>query len=94
MHIEGIKLKIILTMYALTDCRHEPAVSHIRRMDRQHRWPLKSYTELTVLVEDMFLAADISQLASLSNVDHHDDSHVLRAATDYVWQWRLASWIA
>ena len=39
----------------------------------------------------MFLAADINQLASLSNVDHHDDSHVLRAATDYVWQWRLAS---
>ena len=81
MHIEGIKLKIILTMYALTDCRHEPAVSHIRRMDRQHRWPQKSYTELIVLVEDVFLAADRVQLVDLSNLDDHDDSHTLRAAT-------------
>ena len=45
-------------------------------------------------MEDMFLTADINQLVSLSNVDRHDDSHVLRAATDYVWQWRLASWTA
>ena len=92
--VEGVKLNIVLAIYVLADCRHEPAVSYLRRMGRQHRWPQKSDTELTVLVEDMFLAADINQLASLSNVDHHDDSHVLRAATDYVWQWRLASWAA
>ena len=92
--VEGVKLNIVLAISVLADCRHEPAVSYLRRMGRQHRWPQKSDTELIVLVEDLFLAADINQLASLSNVDHHDDSHVLRAATDYVWQWRLASWTA
>ena len=81
--IEGIKLKILLTMYVLADCRHEPAVPHIKRLDRlgrQHRWPQKSNTELTVLVEDMFLAADRVQLVNLSNFDD-DDSHTLLAAT-------------
>ena len=80
-HIEDIKLKIILTMYALADCRHEQAVSHIKRMGRQRRWPQKANTELTVFVEDMFLAADRAQLVDLSNFDDHDDSHTLRAAT-------------
>ena len=79
--IKDIKLKSILTMYALTGCRREPAVSHIKRMGRQHRWLQKSNTELTVLVEDMFLAADLVQLVNLSNFDGHDDSHTLRAAT-------------
>ena len=92
--VEGVKLSIVLTIYVLADCRHAPAVSYLRRMGRQHRWPQTSDAELTVLLEDMFLAADINQLASLSNVGHHDGSHVLRAATDYVWQLRLASWIA
>ena len=92
--VEGVKLNIVLAIYVLADCRHEPAVSYFRRMGRQHRWLQNSDTELIVLVEDLFLAADINQLASLSNVDHHDGSHVLRAATDYVWQWRLASWTA
>ena len=63
-------------------------------MGRQHRWPQKSDTQLIVFVGDMFLAADNNQLASLPNADHHDDSRVLRAAADYVWQWRLASWTA
>ena len=63
--IEGIKLNIILTMYALTDCRREPAVSRIKRMGRQHRWHQKSNTDLTVLVEGMLLAADRAQLVNL-----------------------------
>ena len=92
--IEGIRLEILLTIYVLADCRHEPAVSYLRRIGRQHRWPQKSDTELTVLVQDMFLAADINQLANLANFDNRDDIHRLRAATDYVWQWRLSSWTA
>ena len=92
--VEGVKLNIVLAIYVLADCRHEPAVSYLRRMGCQHRWLQNSDTELIVLVEDLFLAADINQLASLSHVDRHDGSHVLRAATDYVWQWRLASWTA
>ena len=92
--IEGTKLKVLLTIYVLADCRHEPAVSYLRRIGRQHRWPQKSDTELIVLVEDMFLAADINQLASLSNFDNHDETHTLRAAIDHLWQWRLSSWTA
>ena len=75
--VEGVKLNIVLAINVLADCRREPAVSYFRRMRRQHRWPQKSDTELIVLVEDLFLAADINQLASLSNVDFHDGSHVL-----------------
>ena len=92
--IEGAKLEILLTIYVLADCRHEPAVSYLRRIGRQHRWPQKSDTELTVLVQDMFLAADINQLANLANFDNRDDIHRLRTATDHVWQWRLSSWTA
>ena len=44
-----------------------------------------------MLVEEMFLAADISQLVLLSSWDNHGDSRVLRAATDYVWQWCVAN---
>ena len=36
--VEGVKLSIVLTIYVLADCRHEPAVSYLRRMGRQHRW--------------------------------------------------------
>ena len=36
--VEGVKLNIVLTIYVLADCRHEPAVSYLRRMGRQHRW--------------------------------------------------------
>ena len=53
--IDGAKLILIATIYVLADCRHEPAVSYLRRLGRQHRWPSNSDTELTVLVEEMFL---------------------------------------
>ena len=52
--VEGVKLSIVLTIYVLADCRHAPAVSYLRRMGRQHRWPQTSDAELTVLLEDMF----------------------------------------
>ena len=90
--IDGVKLILILTIFVLVDCRHEPAVSYLRRLGRQHRWPSKSDTELTVLVEEMFLTADISQPVLPSSWVNHGGSRVLRAATDYVWQWRLANW--
>ena len=90
--IEGAKLNLILTIYVLADCSHEPAVSYLRSLGRQHRWPSKSDTAMIALVEEMFLAADINQLLLLSSWDSHGDSCVLRVATDYVWQWRLANW--
>ena len=89
--IDGAKLILIVTIYVLADCRHEPAISYLRRLGRQHRWPSKSDTELAVLVEEMFLAADISQLVLRSSWGNQDDSRVLRAATDYVWQRRVAN---
>ena len=76
--IDGVKLKVVLTLYVLADCRHEPAVAYLKR---QRRWLQKSDTQLTVLVEDMFLAVGTNQLANLLNFDNHDDIHTLRAAT-------------
>ena len=52
----------------------------------------KSDTELIVCVENIFLAADINQLANISSFENHDDIHTLRAEIDYVLQWRLSSW--
>ena len=89
--IDGAKLILIVTIYVLADCRHEPAISYLRRLGRQHRWPSESDTEPRVLVGEMFLAAGISQLVLLSSWGNQGGSRVLRAATDYVWQWRLAN---
>ena len=55
----------VLLCYILSEFCLEPAVKYLEGYASSHKWPVKSKGDLVVMVEELFLGADMATLAVL-----------------------------
>jgi hypothetical protein len=89
---EGLRRRVLL-IYTLADCTPEPAALYLTAAAAERHWPPRDNADIVRTIEDAFLAADVDEIASLSDVAHPLDAAALRPAIACVEQWRLRSWV-
>lgn len=60
---EGLRRRTLL-IYMLADCTAAPVVVYLVGVASQRHWPAKDTGDVARLVEDVFLAADVDELAA------------------------------
>ena len=90
--LPGDVTKTLMLCYILSDYSLEPAVKYLGYYASRHKWSPKCHDELTVLVEHVFLNADMSLLSDLADraSTQHDAAATL--ASQFVEQWRIVQW--
>ena len=84
--------RVVLIAYGLAPYDAEPSVMYLAALGRQKGWPQKSDEALTRLVQDLFLAADVHELAALVEFTAPTDLPAMRQAVGFVEEWRIAVW--
>ena len=84
--------RIALIAYVLADYTPEPAVVFLRNAGGARGWPDASDDELAFMVEQLFLEADVDEVAALSDESDPLDYHAVRVAARYAREWRLVVW--
>ena len=67
----------------------EPAVHFLATAGRVRQWPQKTAHALQTLVEDLFLAADVDELAALTDTDNSSDMAAMHSAAQCLEEWRF-----
>ena len=80
----------LLIICSLADCA--AAAKFLINAGKRRHWPEMSEEDATRRVQDLFLEADVGELAGLTDVDNPSDAEALRTALPYVEQWRLCQW--
>ena len=81
-----------LIIYSLSDYALEPVVKFLAANGRKRHWPEKSDGELQVLVENLFLGVDVSELTALTDMLEPTDVPAMKAALVYVEEFGLVEW--
>ena len=81
-----------LSVYVLGGYEVEPAVRFLRDMGQRRRWPSIPDAAAHRMVEDLFLAADLEEIAAVSAAPDPHDSPPMRAAMKAVEEWKLVVW--
>ena len=55
----------VLLCYILSELCLEPAAKYLEGYASSHKWPVKSKGDLVVMIEELFLGADMATLAVL-----------------------------
>ena len=63
----GFLRTVVLMLMVRTGGVVDPAIAFMRRKGRQSHWPNRTDAELRRLAEDEFMAADLEELAALSD---------------------------
>ena len=84
--------RVALIAYVLADYTPEPAVVFLRNAGGARGWPDVSDDELAFMVEQLFLEADVDDIAALSDESDPLDCHAVRVAARYAREWRLVVW--
>ena len=80
-----------IAMYQLAGAA-EPAARYLQACGAERHWPDRAQSELTVLVEDMFLHAGVDDIAALVDAHAPSDPDALAIAHKYVQEWAVAVW--
>ena len=92
--VQGHLRDVVLLAYALSGYSADAAVCLLNRRARQYGWRDLPHDDVVGIVEDLFLAADVDELAALRDPEGPHGASALTAATAYVEEWRLAQWVA
>ena len=89
--ITGEDAKAALVMYCC--CNYDPsaAARFLHTIGQRRRWPEMSDMELRRLVEELFLEADLSDLAMY--LDEHVPDRIRAIVDRWVQEWKLVTWI-
>jgi hypothetical protein len=82
----------VLIVYVLAGHDTEPAVHFLATAGRVRQWPQKTAHALQTLVEDLFLAADVDELAALTDTNSSSDIAAMHSAAQCLEEWRLYKW--
>ena len=82
----------VLIVFVLADYTKEPALQFLKASARRRRWPEKSDEDLDNLVDELFLEADVHEVAALTDEDNPSDAPAMQVAAEYLQQWRLVAW--
>ena len=85
-------VRVALIIYVLAGYVAEPAIVFLRSAGSARNWPDMSDDQLVRLVEQLFLDANESDIAALSDETSPLDGDAMRVALRYVREWRLVVW--
>ena len=77
----------VVAVYVTSRYDAEPAAQHLMNVGRKRKWPAITQEGARRMVEDLFLAADVSDLPELSG-----ESPAMRAAAKLFEEWQLVAW--
>ena len=81
-----------LIIYTLTGYELEPVITFLAANGRKRQWTEETDEELEILAEDIFLKADVAELAELTDMEAPADLGAMQAAMTYVKQWAVVDW--
>ena len=84
--------RVSLIAYVMSGCDVQPSVKYLEISGRSRRWPQRSETELSRLVEDMFLETPMAEIIALMDTVNPMDSTALRVAIKYVHELKVVGW--
>ena len=84
--------RVALIAYVMSGYDVQPAVKYLEICGRTRRWPRRAETELSRLVEDMFLETDLAEIAALTDATNPIDSDALRVAIKHVHESMVVGW--
>ena len=84
--------RMVLMIYIMADYALAPATFFLKRCAKERHWTDKTDAELDAFVEELFLKANVIELASMTDITEPADESSLAAALNAVEQWRLAAW--
>ena len=82
----------VMLCYTLSEFCLEPVVKYLEHYASCHKWPVKSKEELVVMVEHVFLGADIALLADLVDPGSAQYDPAAKLASQFVEEWRIVQW--
>ena len=82
----------VMLCYTLSEFCLEPVVKYLEHYASCHKWPVKSKEELVVMVEHVFLSADIALLADLVGPASAQYDTAAKLASQFVEEWRIVQW--
>ena len=85
--------RVALAAYALSECQTEPPVIYLQSCARQRHWPARERTDLDRLVEDLFVACDLTELLALISSTERSDEGVLAVAWKYVHEFSVVTYV-
>ena len=84
---------VILIIYTLAGYRAAPAVHFLQKAARKRKWPEKSDEDVRRLVEDMFVEADLEELAGMCDMEGPTDPAAMQEAVRVVEEWRAFEYV-
>ena len=88
--VDGPMRRAVLAFFGLAHCNAEPAVEYLERCACERVWPAKPYKDMEHTVEDLFLNADLDEVAALANLENPADADALAMAVGYVEiEWKV-----
>ena len=78
-----------VAMLVLSNGSAEPAVKYLATCARAQGWPEKDPEELAELAQDLFLQADVAEVAALADTSEPTDAAALAVALKYVGEWKV-----
>lgn len=94
LQLEGNVRRVALSIYVLSDAVIEPVLLYLRAVYRQRHWAHLDDAELTRLVVDDYLAADMTELFSLTDAGAPLDPDALAVAMKRLNEWAGVTWAA
>ena len=82
----------VLAVYVSSAYDAEPAARQLANIGRARKWPTITEASARKMVEDLFLEADVGELAGLSGPHGPTDSPAMRAAAKISEEWKLVVW--
>ena len=82
----------VLIVFVLADYTKEPAIQFLKASARRRHWPEKSDEDLDNMVDELFLGADVHEVAAITDEDNPSDAPAMQAAAEYLQQWRVVAW--
>lgn len=89
-NLAPLLVRTLLIIYSLAD--RATAVQYLVNFGRKRHWSEKPEGEVQLTIENLFLAADVDHLASLTDVGNPGDAEAMKMALPYVEQWRIVAW--
>ena len=83
---------MLLAIYILSGYNMDAAGKYLQNLGASRGWPAKAQGQLRRIVEDLFLAANSDNLASLTNIAEPSQPRLLQNAIRYVREWNVFCW--
>jgi|NorSeaMetagenome_1021524.scaffolds.fasta_scaffold05073_4 hypothetical protein len=81
-----------LIIYTLCDFEQLPVIIYLRGVGVSRRWATLPDDDLAKLVEELFLATDLTDMVALTRSGGSSDPDAMRIAMDSEREWRVVRW--